>query len=188
MSSEPTDYAAIIADLEMKMATLANTLASLRAAQAAGALGQSGDSSGTIASTMVPSVSGGEVPVEAFQTSSMSQFGNPRFFRSLLPAARWCNVVQQRKFIRDFPCPQRSEKTRRLRHHSRPAPPLHFPLTFTRPWKTWQKRRRFPSPGSSAMLLKNTWLINGHYSRVAHEHAPERNGPESPQSPDPRDL
>lgn len=85
MGSEPIDYAAIIADLETKMATLATTLASLRAAQMAGALGQTGESSGAMATTMVPSASGGEVPVGAFLGKSIPE------------AAKLCLQIVKRK-------------------------------------------------------------------------------------------
>lgn len=71
--TEPIDYAAIIADLEAKRAALDATLAAFRTAQALGALGQSGDTSGVTASTLVPSVSGGEVPAGAFLGKSIPE-------------------------------------------------------------------------------------------------------------------
>jgi Adenosine deaminase z-alpha domain len=69
--SESIDYGAIIADLEAKRAALDATLTAFRAAQALGALGQLGDASA--ASTLVPSVSGGEVPAGAFLGKSIPE-------------------------------------------------------------------------------------------------------------------
>lgn len=66
--TEPIDYAAIIADLEAKRAALDATLVAFRTAQALGALGQPGDTS-----TLVPSVSGGEVPAGAFLGKSIPE-------------------------------------------------------------------------------------------------------------------
>jgi hypothetical protein len=66
MSTQPFDYSAIEADLEAKKAAIEAALASLRAAKALGALGQSGDSSvipGSIASAPMYA---GDIPDGAF--------------------------------------------------------------------------------------------------------------------------
>lgn len=68
------DYAAFLADLEAKRAKLDNAITSLRAAMAAGALGQPGEGA---LSFSVPSVSGsihgGEVPAGAFLAKSIPE-------------------------------------------------------------------------------------------------------------------
>ena len=69
------DYAAILADLEAKRATLDNAIASLRAVFASGALGQA--SEGTTLNFSAPSVSGalhgGEIPAGAFLGKSIPE-------------------------------------------------------------------------------------------------------------------
>jgi hypothetical protein len=72
MATEPFDYAAVISDLEAKRAALDATIGSLRAAQALGALGQSGEGS-SMGNTLVPSISGGEVPAGAFFSKSIPE-------------------------------------------------------------------------------------------------------------------
>jgi hypothetical protein len=69
------DYAAILADLEAKRATLDNAITSLRAVFASGALGQA--SEGTTLDFSSPSVSGalhgGEIPAGAFLGKSIPE-------------------------------------------------------------------------------------------------------------------
>lgn len=66
MSTQPFDYSAIEADLEAKKSAIEAALASLRAARALGALGQSGDFSAIPGSaTSVPMYSG-DIPDGAF--------------------------------------------------------------------------------------------------------------------------
>lgn len=69
MGTQPIDYAAILADLEAKKGSLEVAIASVRAAIAAGSLGQSGDGA-----TFAPGFSsalGGEVPAGAFLGKSI---------------------------------------------------------------------------------------------------------------------
>jgi hypothetical protein len=70
MSTQPIDYAAILADLEAKKVALEAAIASVRAAIGAGTLGQSGD--GTAFSAGLPAaLTGGEVPAGAFLGKSI---------------------------------------------------------------------------------------------------------------------
>jgi ribosomal protein S25 len=78
MSTQPLDYAAIIADLEAKKAAIEATISSLRSAMALGTLGagQGGDVSGGGASPTFAnpySMSGGEVPAGAFLGKSIPE-------------------------------------------------------------------------------------------------------------------
>jgi hypothetical protein len=66
---QPIEYAAIIADLEAKKNALEQTLASLRAAQELGALGQPGEAS--VMGSTGSSIGGAEVPDGAFHGKSM---------------------------------------------------------------------------------------------------------------------
>jgi hypothetical protein len=71
--TEPIDYTAIISDLEAKRAALDATIGAFRTAQALGALGQPGDASAVTASTLVPPVSGAEIPAGAFLGKSIPE-------------------------------------------------------------------------------------------------------------------
>jgi hypothetical protein len=74
MSGDSIDYTQIINDLEAKKAAIDSTLVSLRAAMALGAVvGQPGDSSSPSLNTIMPSASGGEVPVGAFLGKSIPE-------------------------------------------------------------------------------------------------------------------
>jgi hypothetical protein len=73
MSTEQLDYTAILADLEAKKTALEQTIASFRAAMAAGALGQVGDAGSGIMASLGASVFGGEVPTGAFLRKSIPE-------------------------------------------------------------------------------------------------------------------
>jgi hypothetical protein len=71
MSTQPIDYAAILADLEGKKIALESAIASVRAAIAAGTLGQSGDGMTYSAPGLPGALTGGEVPAGAFLGKSI---------------------------------------------------------------------------------------------------------------------
>jgi hypothetical protein len=71
MSTQPIDYAAILADLEGKKVALEAAIASVRAAIVAGTLGQSGDSTALPALGLPATLTGGEVPAGAFLGKSI---------------------------------------------------------------------------------------------------------------------
>jgi len=74
MSTDPIDYAAILADLEAKKAAVEAAIATLRSARAMGALGQSTDAGGAISvGGGIPSLVGGEVPEGAFLEKSIPE-------------------------------------------------------------------------------------------------------------------
>lgn len=77
MSTQPVDYAAIIADLEAKKAAIEATIASLRSAMALGigaAAGGDGSGGGAVPTFANPySFSGGEVPAGAFLGKSIPE-------------------------------------------------------------------------------------------------------------------
>jgi hypothetical protein len=71
MSTQPIDYAAILADLEAKKVALEAAIASVRAAIVAGTLGQSGDGMTFSAAGLPGALTGGEVPAGAFLGKSI---------------------------------------------------------------------------------------------------------------------
>jgi hypothetical protein len=71
MSTQPIDYAAILADLEAKKGSLETAIASVRAAIAAGSLGQSGDGATFTSPGFSSALAGGEVPAGAFLGKSI---------------------------------------------------------------------------------------------------------------------
>jgi hypothetical protein len=71
MSTQPIDYAAILADLEAKKIALEAAIASVRAAIVAGTLGQSGDSMTFSAPGLPAALTGGEIPAGAFLGKSI---------------------------------------------------------------------------------------------------------------------
>jgi hypothetical protein len=73
MAMEQLDHAALLAEWEAKRAALDAAIASLRSALAMGVFGQVGElpPGNGFASTLVPSVSGGEVPAGAFLAKSI---------------------------------------------------------------------------------------------------------------------
>lgn len=70
MSTQPFDYAAILADLEMKRSAIETSIASLRSAMGLGALGQSSDLPASAPGQSV-SLHNGEIPNGAFLGKSI---------------------------------------------------------------------------------------------------------------------